>query len=84
MMKNLLMVAVAMTCATVALAQVEPAVKESGKAVAETSRRVGDDAKAAVSSEPDKSVYKAKARAHKANAHLHRHRAKQAADAAVH
>jgi hypothetical protein len=84
MIKKLLIVMAAMTCATVALAQAEPAAKESGRAIAESSKQAGDNARAAVSSEPDKSVYKAKARGHKARAHMHRHRAKEAADSAVH
>jgi hypothetical protein len=37
-----------------------------------------------VSSQPNKSMDKAKAHMHKAKAHVHRHKAKKAADAAVH
>src|ERR1039458_2000618 len=83
-MKNLLMALVATTFAAAAFAQVEPTVKESGKAVAESTKEAGDNAKAAMSTEPNKSMDKAKAQSHKAKAHGHRHKAKKAADATVH
>jgi hypothetical protein len=84
MIKKLLMTSLATTFAMAALAQVEPAVKETAKAASESTKEAGDNAKAAVSSQPDKSVDKAKAHIHKAKAHVHRHQAKKAADAAVH
>jgi hypothetical protein len=83
-MKSLLMALVATTFAAAAFAQVEPAVKESGRAVSETTKEAGDNVKAVTSSEPNKSVNKAKARVHKAKAHAHAHQAKRAADAAAH
>ena len=82
--RNLLFALITTTFATAALAQVAPTVKESGKAVAESTKEAGDNAKAAVSTEPNKSVDKAKAHTHKAKAHAHAHHAKNAADATVH
>jgi hypothetical protein len=64
-------------------AQVGTAVKEGAKATGETAKQVGDDVKGAVSSEPDKSIDKTKAKAHKAKAHQHAHAAKEAAKEAV-
>lgn len=61
-------------------AQVGTTVKEGAKATGEKAHEIGDKAKAAVSSQPDKSIDKAKARVHKAKAH---HHAKKA-DAAAH
>jgi Ni/Co efflux regulator RcnB len=84
MMKKLLMTIVATTFAAGAYAQMEPAAKETGKAIAESSKEAGDNMKAAVSSEPHKTMDKAKAHVHKAKARRHRHKAKKAADAAVH
>ena len=61
-------------------AQVGTTVKEGAKATGEKAQEIGDNAKAAVSSEPHKSVDKVKAKVHKAKAH---HHAKNA-DAAAH
>ncbi len=78
-MKKLLVIAVAsMACAS-AFAQVGTAVKESGKATGEKAQQLGDEAKASVSSQPTKSVDKAKAQTHKAKAHAHASTAKDAA-----
>ena len=63
----------------VLFAQVGTAVKQSGKAVAQKTEQVGDQARASMSSEPNKSRYKAKAMVHKAKAHYHAKRAKHAA-----
>jgi hypothetical protein len=52
--------------------------KEGAKATAEKAKEVGDEAKASVSSQPDKSVDKAKAKIHKAKAHHHARAAKDA------
>jgi hypothetical protein len=60
------------------MAQVESAAKNAAKATSETAKQAGDNAKAAVESQPDKSVDKTKAKAHKANAHHHAHAAKEA------
>jgi len=60
-------------------AQVGTTVKEGAKATGEKAQELGDRAKAAVSSEPDKSIDKAKARVHKAKAHHHAKAAKGAA-----
>lgn len=62
-----------------AQAQVGTTLKEGAKATSEKVQEVGDEAKAAVSSEPAKSIDKAKAKAHHAKARYH---AKKAADAA--
>jgi hypothetical protein len=61
------------------MAQVGSTAKEGAKATAEKSKEVGDEAKAAVSSQPDKSVDKAKAKVHKAKAHHHAKAAKESA-----
>lgn len=60
-------------------AQVGTTVKQGAKATGEKAQELGDRAKAAVSSEPDKSVDKAKASVHKAKAHHHAKAAKDAA-----
>ncbi len=78
-MKRSLLVLAALAASSVALAQVGTTVKEGAKATAEKSKELGDRAKAAVSSEPDKSIDEAKAADHKAKAHVHGHRAKEAA-----
>ncbi|HEV2703613.1 MAG TPA: hypothetical protein VGV09_18450 [Steroidobacteraceae bacterium] len=65
--------------ALAAQAQVGTTLKEGAKATSEKVQEVGDEAKAAVSSESAKSLDKAKARAHHAKAHDH---AKKAAAAA--
>ncbi|MDB6083795.1 MAG: hypothetical protein JWN43_1676 [Gammaproteobacteria bacterium] len=83
-MKKMLMVVAATTFATAAFAQVGTVVKETGKAAGQSAQEAGDNVKSAVSTEPHKSVNKAKAHIHKAKAHAHRHRAKAAADAATH
>jgi hypothetical protein len=61
------------------MAQVGATVKEGSKATAEKAQQIGDEAKAAVSSEPNKSLNKAKANEHKAKAHYHAHKAESAA-----
>ena len=63
----------------VCLAQVGTTVKEGAKATGEKSQEYGDQAKAAVSSQPTKAASKAKAQTHKAKAHSHAHAAKDAA-----
>ncbi len=78
MRKTLLLVA-ALALSSVSWAQVGTTAKESAKATAEKAKEVGDRTKAAVSSEPDKSIDKAKAKGHQAKAHYHGKRAKHAA-----
>ncbi len=80
-MKRLLMATVALVCAGVGVAQVVPAAKETGNAVAESTQEAGDHVKAATESEPNKTVDKVKAKAHKTKARVHRHKAKKAAKA---
>jgi uncharacterized protein YfaP (DUF2135 family) len=62
----------------VADAQVGTTVKEGAKATGEKTAEYGDQAKAAVSSQPDKAADKAKAQAHKSKAHGHAKTAKDA------
>jgi hypothetical protein len=62
-----------------ALAQVGTTVKEGAAATSEKAQQYGDQAKSAVSSEPNKSINKAKAKVHKAKAHHHAKAAKDAA-----
>ena len=78
MNKSLILVAL-MAMTNLALAQVGTTLSEGAKATSEKAQQYGDQAKAAVSSQPDKSVDKAKAQVHKAKAH---HHAKVAKDAA--
>jgi hypothetical protein len=61
------------------LAQLVPAVKESGHALAELAKEGGDEIKAAVEKQPAKVIDKSKAQMHKASAHEHAQRAKAAA-----
>ena len=83
-MKKRIVVLVAMALNATVTAQVVPAAKETAKGIAESTKQAGDNVMAATSSEPKKSMYKAKAQVHKAKAHAHRHEAKKAADAIVH
>ena len=76
--KSILAVA-ALLASGVLFAQVSTTVKQGSKAVAEKTEQLGDQARASVSSEPKKSLYKAKAMVHKAKAHYHAKRAKHAA-----
>ena len=75
----MLVAAVAALACGSAFAQVGTAVKESAKATGEKAQQIGDQSKAAVESQPDKTVDKAKAQTHKAKAHAHAHAAKDAA-----
>jgi len=78
-MKRHLFVIAALAIAMGAHAQVGTTLKEGAKATSEKAQEVGDEAKAAVSSEPAKSIAKAKAKEHRAKARYH---AKKAAAAA--
>ncbi|MGH8138387.1 MAG: hypothetical protein ACREVV_09355 [Steroidobacteraceae bacterium] len=78
MRKILLAIAAVMLC-NVSMAQVGTTAKEGAKATAEKAKQVGYEVKAALSSEPEKSMDKAKAKIHKANAHHHAKAAKDAA-----
>ena len=71
------MLAAVLVC-NVALAQVGTTVKEGAKATGEKAEQYGDQAKAAVSSQPNKAVDKTKAQVHKAKAHEHAKTAKDA------
>ena len=78
-MRKLLLFVVALTMSSLTFAQVGTTASEGAKATVEKAKQYGDQAKAAVSSEPDKTVDKAKARMHKAKAHHHAKAAKEAA-----
>jgi hypothetical protein len=78
MRASMLMLAALAVC-TLASAQVGTTVKEGAKATVETAKEAGDNTKAAFSSEPNKSIDKAKAKVHKAKAHHHAKAAKEAA-----
>jgi len=78
-MKKILLGVAALALCNISLAQVGTTVKEGAKATGEKAQQIGDQTKAAVSSEPNKTVDKAKAQVHKAKAH---HHAKEAKDAA--
>jgi hypothetical protein len=77
-MNKFLALILAIGLSSVAVAQVETAAKEAGKATSETAKQAGHRAKAAVEPQPDKAVDKAKAKTHKAKAHHHAHAAKEA------
>ena len=78
-MKQILWCVAMLAVCDLALAQVGTTVKEGAAATSEKAQQYGDQAKSAVSSEPNKSINKAKAKVHKAKAH---HHAKVAKDAA--
>ena len=71
--------AIAMAASGIVGAQVGSTIKEGAKATSETAMQVGDETKAAVESDPKRSIDKAKAQAHKAKAHYHAKKAKEAA-----
>jgi len=77
--KKLILVAVATLACGSAFAQVGTTVKEGAKATGEKAQQIGDEAKASVESQPNKTIDKAKAHAHKAKAHAHAQAAKDAA-----
>jgi hypothetical protein len=79
-MNKLLLVAATCAICNVALAQVGTTVKEGAKATSEKTQQYGDQAKASVESQPDKTIDKAKAEEHKAKAHHHAKKAKEAAE----
>lgn len=64
-------------------AQVDKAATESGKTAADTARQASENAKAAVSDQPEKTMHKAKAGMAKTGAKYHKHEAKGAAKDAV-
>ena len=78
-MKKILLGIAALALCNVSLAQVGSTVKEGAKATGEKAQQYGDQTKAAVSSEPDKTVDKTKAQVHKAKAHHHAKESKEAA-----
>jgi ElaB/YqjD/DUF883 family membrane-anchored ribosome-binding protein len=74
-----LMLVLALCASNVVLAQVGSTASQGASATSEKAKQYGDQTKAAVSSQPDKTVDKAKAQVHKAKAH---HHAKVAKDSA--
>ena len=78
-MKRYLLLIAALAVAVGAQAQVGTTLKEGAKATSEKAQEVGDEAKAAVSSEPAKGIAKAKAKEHRAKAREHARKAAAAA-----
>ncbi|HTC51982.1 MAG TPA: hypothetical protein VK700_08615 [Steroidobacteraceae bacterium] len=78
MNKVLVTLATCLVC-SVAVAQVGTTVTEGAKATSQKAQQYGDQAKASVESQPDKSIDKTKAQVHKAKAHHHAKKAKEAA-----
>jgi hypothetical protein len=78
-MKRMLFSVAILAAATLAQAQVGTTLKEGADATSQKAQQYGDQAKAAVSSQPNKSIDKAKAQTHKAKAHSHAKSAKDAA-----
>jgi hypothetical protein len=78
-MKTLISAFAAVLIWNLADAQVGSTVKQGAKATDEKAAQYGDQAKAAVSSQPNKAADKAKAQAHKAKAHNHAKSAKDSA-----
>jgi hypothetical protein len=78
-MKKLLATLMMSVVCTAAVAQVGTTMKEGAKATGEKAEQYGDQAKGAVSTQPSKTVDKAKAQVHKAKAHAHAKAAKDAA-----
>lgn len=79
MLKKLAVAVAALVISSAVLAQVGTTVKEGAKATGQKVQEVGDQAKAAVESEPNRTIDKTKAHIHKAKAHHHARRAKAAA-----
>ena len=79
MNRLLVMIASCVAC-NVALAQVGTTVTEGAKATSQKAQQVGDQAKASVEGQPDKTLDKTKAQIHKAKAHHHAKKAKKAAE----
>ena len=79
MNRYLVMIATCAVC-NLAFAQVGTTVKEGAKATSEKAQQLGDQAKAGVESQPNKTIDKAKAHVHKAKAHHHAKKAKKAAE----
>ena len=78
-MKRSLFLMTIVAASNLALAQVGTTISEGAKATGEKAQQYGDQVKGAVSSEPDKTVDKAKAQVHRAKAHHHAKLAKDAA-----
>lgn len=78
-MRTLISVLAAVLVWNVADAQVGTTVKDGAKATGEKAAQYGDQAKAAVSPQPNKATDKTKAQVHKAKAHNHAKSAKDAA-----
>jgi hypothetical protein len=78
-LKKVLLVIATLAVCNLSLAQVGTTAKEGAAATADKAKQYGDQAKGAVSSQPDKSVDKVKAHVNKAKAHHHAKAAKDAA-----
>lgn len=78
-MRTLISVLAAVLIWNVADAQVGTTVKQGARATGEKTAQAGDEAKAAVSTQPHKAADKGKAQVHKTKAHNHAKSAKDAA-----
>ena len=78
-MTRMISILAAVLLCNVSIAQVSTTVKEGAKATGEKAAQYGDEAKAAVSSQPGKATNKAKAHVHKAKAHEDANASKDAA-----
>src|ERR1700744_2173645 len=78
-LNKLILTIAASTVCGVAFAQVGTTVTEGAKATSQKAQQLGDQAKASVESQPDKTIDKTKAQVHKAKAHHHAKKAKDAA-----
>ena len=67
-MKTVLLLMTALVVSNLSVAQVGSTASQGASATAEKAKQYGDQTKAAVSSQPDKTIDKAKARVHKAKA----------------
>ncbi len=82
-MKKIIATVAALLVSSVAFAQVGTAVKEGAKATSEKVQQGGQTVAGAVTSEPNSTVHKVKAKVHKAKARAHGTAAKEAAKEVV-
>ncbi len=78
-MKKIIATVAALLVSSVAFAQVGTTVKEGAKATSEKVQQGAQATAGAVTSEPNSTVHKVKAKVHKAKAHEHASAAKDAA-----
>jgi hypothetical protein len=78
-LKRIVLVMATLTVWNLSLAQVGTTVQQGSAATADKAKQYGDQAKGAVSSQPDKSMDQAQAKVNKAKAHHHAKAAKTGA-----